>query len=294
VERPDLARAFPSIPHAGFGGFVLVCCAQKVQSGDPVVMELALEGEKGPIGSKRLLVSLPWPDPFPLPPQELRQRIMGHLVSEALFQTGGLGLVGSFLGAALEHLADRPLRRILDWGCGCGRLARFLFALEPGLWKTYGADIDREAVLWCHLFLAQGRFLPISTEPPTPYPEGFFDLVLASSVFTHLAAEEQARWLAELARILAPGGLLVASTQGELAASLSLSREECVLLEQKGIWDAQSDSALAGVAPERYYRIVYQTQVFTQTHWKERFRLLDYRPGAAGHFQDLVVLQKQA
>ena len=44
-----------------------------------------------------------------------------------------------------------------------------------------------------------------------PYADGTFDLVLATSVFTHLLADTAARYLAEAARVLAPGGVLFAT-----------------------------------------------------------------------------------
>lgn len=55
--------------------------------------------------------------------------------------------------------------------------------------------------------------------PSTRYADGEFDLIINHSVFTHLDEHYQDRWLEELQRIAAPGGVLVLSTRGEHAFS---------------------------------------------------------------------------
>jgi len=58
--------------------------------------------------------------------------------------------------------------------------------------------------------------------PGLPYPDGHFDLVYAMSVFTHIV-EDWAGWLLELRRVLAPGGILLATVIGpQTAAELRL------------------------------------------------------------------------
>lgn len=294
LERIDVEKAFPNLPHARRSGFVFVCRRLTNPLEEPLVVELRARAGSDVLGTKKLLVALPLPISFPVPPEGLRRRIMGWQSSQELFLRSGLALVGSFLGSSLVHRGPTPFRRVLDWGCGCGRLARFLLALEKGRFRTYGADIDRQAILWCHLFLSPGRFMPIDLYPPMPYPNGFFDLVFASSVFTHLPWEDQQKWLIELDRVLAPEGLLVASTQGELAARLSLRPEEFVSFQQKGICDTEWDGTLGQVAPPGYYRRVYQTREFTEHEWGRWFQVLNYVEGMVGHFQDLVVLAKRS
>ena len=84
----------------------------------------------------------------------------------------------------------------------------------------HGCDIDGDSVAWCRESLPTGHFEHASPEPPTPYEDRFFDLVIGCSVFTHLTEPMQEAWLAELRRVLAPGGLLVVSVHGDFAASL--------------------------------------------------------------------------
>src|SRR5436189_225548 len=46
--------------------------------------------------------------------------------------------------------------------------------------------------------------------PPLPQPDGYFDLIWAISVFTHIT-DRWSEWLLELHRVLSPSGLLIAT-----------------------------------------------------------------------------------
>jgi SAM-dependent methyltransferase len=92
---------------------------------------------------------------------------------------------------------------------------------------TYdGFDVDRDSIGWCRrryrrrhpnfrfqvADLFNARFNPHGTyraaEYRFPYADGAFDFVVATSVLTHLMPEESEHYLAECARVLAPGGRL--------------------------------------------------------------------------------------
>ncbi|MCA1697943.1 MAG: class I SAM-dependent methyltransferase [Actinobacteria bacterium] len=49
--------------------------------------------------------------------------------------------------------------------------------------------------------------------PPLPQPDAYFDLVWATSVFTHIS-DHWSAWLLELHRLLKDGGLLIATFLG--------------------------------------------------------------------------------
>jgi len=53
-----------------------------------------------------------------------------------------------------------------------------------------------------------------------------FDFIYAFSVFTHLSESGQVAWLAELSRILRPGGYLLMTTHGEAFAEAYLPSHE--------------------------------------------------------------------
>ena len=95
-------------------------------------------------------------------------------------------------------------RRMLDFGFGTGRvLVHFLpFDLE-----RCGCDVNRTSWDWTQKTLGEFAELSMSRlEPPLDYPDDHFDLIIATSVFTHIPVALQPGWIAEFRRILRPGG----------------------------------------------------------------------------------------
>ncbi len=93
-------------------------------------------------------------------------------------------------------------------------------------------------------------------------------------------------------RIIIPGGLFFASVHGDFAASFAPLHVQKEIM-RKGISDSSSDPNLDGIAPEGYYRGVYQTKTYTLREWGKYFRIVDYIERGMGNFQDLVVMQKR-
>jgi SAM-dependent methyltransferase len=105
-------------------------------------------------------------------------------------------------------------KRILDFGCGAGRTLRH-FLDEAERAEFYGCDIDGASIAWLADHFSPPLNVFESGELPSlPQPDGFFDLVYALSVFTHLT-DQWAGWLLELRRVLKPNGLLVATFLNE-------------------------------------------------------------------------------
>jgi SAM-dependent methyltransferase len=105
-------------------------------------------------------------------------------------------------------------RRVLDFGCGAARVLRH-FLDEAERAEFWGCDIDGASIDWVRANLSPPlRCFRNAPAPPLALPSDSFDLVYAASVFTHIDAR-WSDWLLELHRILAPGGVLVASFLGE-------------------------------------------------------------------------------
>ena len=139
---------------------------------------------------------------LPLPPPYLRVLTAGSPDAAAFLQTGR-SAADCFLALAQKHGRPfGPQTAVLDFGCGCGRTARHLV----GKAAVSGCDINRRLVGWCHANLP-GAFQPNEALPPAPFADAAFDLVYSVSVFTHLHEPNAKAWLAELARVVKPGGL---------------------------------------------------------------------------------------
>jgi len=142
---------------------------------------------------------------FPIPPPELR---LGYGRSTEEYLTNGRRHVQTMLdllqvsGARLERGA-----RILDFGCGAGRMLRWL-ADVAGHGEVWGTDISAEHIVWCTQHLAPPfHFLVNTTLPHLPFEDRYFDVVYAGSVFTHID-DLAPTWFLELRRVLRAGGKL--------------------------------------------------------------------------------------
>lgn len=95
--------------------------------------------------------------------------------------------------------------RILDLGCGAGRMIRHLAPLARTC-EIWGADISSEHILWCQRHLTPTfHFLTNTKTPHLPFADASFRLIYCGSLFTHI--DDMARaWLLELRRLLADDG----------------------------------------------------------------------------------------
>jgi SAM-dependent methyltransferase len=184
---------------------------------------------------------------------------------------------------------------LLDWGCGVGRVTAHFLRGWPRA-DVHGIDIDLENVRWCEANLARGHFAAAPLWPPTHYRDGAFDAVVGISVMTHLAANAQAAWLAELARIVRPGGLALltfSGTSGSAAGSRWCSQEWWDAWKARGFDDETRDPALAGhIDDDDYYRQTSQSAEYVRSHWSKDFEIVDIVQAAFGN-QDLAVLRRR-
>src|SRR5262249_23651606 len=104
---------------------------------------------------------------------------------------------------------------ILDYGCGSGRLTRWFADAADSSVRVHGTDINPDAIAWCRQHLPLATFDCNGPEPPLRYPSESFDLILGVSVLTHLDEQLQLAWLAELARVSRPGGVVLLSIHAE-------------------------------------------------------------------------------
>jgi ubiquinone/menaquinone biosynthesis C-methylase UbiE len=111
----------------------------------------------------------------------------------------------------LVELADvRPGQRVLEIGCGTGNLLLLVKRLRPGV-EVVGLDPDAKALARARR-KARREALAVELDEgfadALPYPDAAFDRVLSAFMFHHLEAEDRVEALAEVARVLRPGGSL--------------------------------------------------------------------------------------
>lgn len=149
----------------------------------------------------------------PLPDPHLIYAVSGTEESSWFLESGAFA--AAEIRAALDrsHVRMDQLGRILDFGCGAGRVLRHWRTLRgPAL---YGSDYNPALVEWCSANLPFARFAVNPLDGPLVYRGNRFDFVYAFSVFTHLTEEQQLYWIDEVKRVLRPGGLLYFTTHGE-------------------------------------------------------------------------------
>lgn len=106
----------------------------------------------------------------------------------------------------LSLLPDVEGRDILEVGTGTGRLAAALLARGA---RVHAVDFSPGS-LEAASTRAPGASLALADARALPFPDASFDVALASEVIEHVP--ETGRFLAELRRVLKPGGRAVLST----------------------------------------------------------------------------------
>lgn len=158
---------------------------------------------------------------IPYPSEDLMIAIGANALEDFL-------VVGEIWSQLVQRYISRP-SNILDIGCGCGRTARFL--VPNALVQSYtGFDVAPEIINWDQSYIqpyCRGRFAFVHSNiynghyNPTgilrcseysfPVSSDSVDIAYAASVFTHLLEADCEHYLVETARVLRPGGRLIAS-----------------------------------------------------------------------------------
>ncbi len=103
---------------------------------------------------------------------------------------------------ALRGLPDNA--SVLEVGCGAGQFIRALQQLRPG-WQCHGCDISAPALTAARWY-NDGVSYQLANDEKLPYNSEFFDAVVVFDVLEHV--DNPAAFLAEIRRVLKPGGIL--------------------------------------------------------------------------------------
>jgi SAM-dependent methyltransferase len=241
----------------------------------------------GPVGWHRIAS----PSDPPLPDAVRRQRVHGN-DAVATFEATGFTVFAT-LQAILERTTGKTwvdFESILDWGCGSGRVLRYF--RDAGTTVT-GADVDADNVAWCRRNLPFARCETIPLHPPTAFADGSFDLAFGVSIFTHLSEPVQFEWLAELRRMVRPGGILLMSYHGlNSLACGRITPEQAYLVRRDGFLDVSNHQYDATLAEADYYRNCFHDDDYIRLRWGEFFDIVELVPGALS-VQDVAVLRRR-
>lgn len=125
-----------------------------------------------------------------------------------------LGLGRRFRRAVIEALELEGTERLLDAGCGTGSLLLDLLAGYPKL-RASGVDPDDKALELAKNKLSE-RGVPLhqARMEELPFETGSFDVVVTTLAIHHIPIDRRAASLAECARVLRPGGRILAADFG--------------------------------------------------------------------------------
>jgi SAM-dependent methyltransferase len=167
-------------------------------------------------------------------------------------------------------------KRVLDFGCGAGRTLRH-FLSDASQAEFWGCDIDTPSVDW----LKQNLSPPLHVfrnppQPPISRPNGYFDLVYAISVFTHLT-DTWSEWLLDLHRVLGEGGLLITTYMGEGMSEQIAGepwQEDRVGMNVLRAWQSWDQGGPS----------VLHSDWWIRAHWSRAFEILEvqHRPQMGG------------
>ena len=237
----------------------------------------------------------------PMPPADLRYNVSG-IQDEKAFDLLGQRSVTELCNA-LAGIGRSMLQchRILEWGCGCGRILRHL-EFDPSRQEVFGCDIDPKATDWLTRNMPELQVTCNGEYPPLPYPDGHFDLILNHSVLSHLDEHHQDAWLAELRRVLSPDGTLILTVLGAHAHRAWISglppdrpdldkavEKSRAALDSKGIYFFVDDGWASNFPS--YYQSTFHAPWYVFEHWSRFFDIASYIPHGSLDHQDMIVLR---
>jgi len=212
-----------------------------------------------------------------------------------------------YLGHFVRLGGVRPTDRVLDIGCGIGRMAVPLTQYLDSESACYeGIDPVNEGIEWCVQNITSAypnfRFCRVDVahelynpggaisgdKVVLPFPNANFDFVTMVSVATHLPASEIAAYTSEIMRLLAPGGRLFLTAFLVDAADLSRpnARPKFLKGNAPGTWIADPAAPLGaigfdnGIVQDILRKSGLQIQQVSFGHW---------RGTESAHYQDVII-----
>ncbi|HEX7155488.1 MAG TPA: class I SAM-dependent methyltransferase [Thermoanaerobaculia bacterium] len=290
---PELA-GFVQLPRAGTSRFAFDLRVER-----RATYELRANGEtlfiyEPPRDDTRLLRLAEKVATLPVPPPEVVATTQGGGNVESYRDSIVAGVFTSEALLRASGIAETP-RAILDLGCGTGRLLAGWHSDDPSR-RLAGVDINAELIGWNAAHLANvAEWRVCGLWPPLDFPDGSFDLIQVISVLTHLPLDCQRAWVAEIRRLLRPGGAAMITLHGEMYSPLLLDPSSQELFATTGYVEmagaAEGANAYSTFHAPTFARGLFAA--FDEITWFPRGSdsgVLRWFP--VGSLQDVYVLRK--
>jgi SAM-dependent methyltransferase len=178
--------------------------------------------------------------------------------------------------------------KILDFGCGWGRIIRYFIKDIPAS-NLWGCDPTSEMITLCNEQNKWANFETINPDPPTPFEENSFDMIYSFSVFSHLSEDFHYKVLQEIKRILKPGGIYMTTTRNR-DFILDGNSGFTDIPNSLSLYDKGSYVHLSHNSDKwRYWGESAISKQYVQDCWTNEFTFLDY---IEDNFQNLIIIQK--
>lgn len=205
----------------------------------------------------------------------------------------------------LKAIAETGIeaKSILDFGCASGRVVRH-FVCQGDFDEVWGADINEQHIRFIQDYLPQEiRAIHNSALPYFPIADSSLDVVTAFSVFTHIDTFETS-WLAEIYRVLRPGGIaFITLHNDETWDAMWLPEEKDFLLKRLKSTNPDVERYAGQPLPNdrmffRHSQVgpyrgnTFHSNDYIRRTWSRFFDVIDIKPKCHGRIQSAVILQK--
>ncbi len=235
-------------------------------------------------------------DNLPIPPAMDRE---GYNVKhDAAFFLNGLAEYLKVCRVVEQY--DVEMNSYFDFGCASGRVLRH-FCTQSDVPRLLGSDINGRHIKWLNEYLPHRlRAFHNSAIPNLPIAGNSVDVISAFSVFTHIDTFETA-WLAELYRILRPGGLVYLSVQNDASWEYIQNADDNYFMRThmrklvpnfdqailKNLPDDRLDFRHTDLGP--YRAIVFHSDRYLDRTWSRYFDIQEIIPRHSGYHQSVLV-----
>jgi SAM-dependent methyltransferase len=205
---------------------------------------------------------------------------------------------GARLGARL---------RLLDFGCSSGRFLRHAWSHGRDSFDIWGCDFAPANVDWAKKYLpGDFKIFLNHNVPHLPFADGYFDVITAFSVFTHIDLFEEA-WLLELGRIIRPAGILYVTIQNQATWDRTTQRPTYIArlmgakeINRNSIHVSEDLFRAPMPQPRIVFRMsaadIYNCNVwhhneYVRELWARYFEILDIVDNSHNNFQSVAIMR---